>query len=71
MAWRFRRSKPIGQYGRVNFTKRGIGFSVGVPGFRLSLGPDRRIRRTISLPGTGLYAVDIIGDLNKLLGRRR
>ncbi len=34
--------------------RRGVGVSVGVPGFRLSFGADGKKRRTLSIPGTGL-----------------
>lgn len=68
MAWRFRKSRSLGQHGKVNLTKKGVGFSFGIPGLRLSLGPDGRIRRTIGIPGTGLYCIDIIG---RLFNRRR
>lgn len=50
---RYRRS--IGnRFGRVNFTKTGIGYSVGVPGFRYSSHSSGRRTTTVGLPGTGL-----------------
>ena len=53
--WQWRKSKSLlGGLVRLNFTKRGLGVSVGVPGFRLSLGADGKKRRTLSIPGTGL-----------------
>ncbi len=61
-AWTWRKSKSLlGGLVRLNFTKRGIGVSVGVPGFRLSFGADGKKRRTISLPGTGLRKTEEVG----------
>ncbi|HOK71662.1 MAG TPA: DUF4236 domain-containing protein, partial [Bacillota bacterium] len=34
MAVRFKKSKKIGKYGRINLSKSGVGASIGVPGFR-------------------------------------
>ncbi len=43
-------------------TKKGIGVSAGVPGFRLSFGADGKKRRTISLPGTGLRKTEEVRE---------
>lgn len=53
MGIRFRRSIRIGKFLRINFSKSGIGASVGVAGFRVGTGPHGQ-RMTVSLPGTGL-----------------
>ncbi|MDP9418990.1 MAG: DUF4236 domain-containing protein [Actinomycetota bacterium] len=59
MSWQWRRTKSLlGGLVRLNFTKRGLGVSIGVPGFRLSFGADGKRRRTLSLPGTGLRRTD-------------
>ena len=63
ITWRFRKSLRLGGLFRVNFSGGGIGLSVGVPGYRLSLGPDMKIRKTISLSGTGLYKTEVIGSI--------
>ncbi len=53
--WQWRRSKSLlGGLVRLNLSRRGLGVSVGVPGFRLSFGADGKRRRTLSIPGTGL-----------------
>ncbi len=39
---------------RLNFSKRGVGASAGVRGFRVGVGP-RGKRWQITLPGTGVY----------------
>ncbi|HHW01568.1 MAG TPA: DUF4236 domain-containing protein [Thermoanaerobacterales bacterium] len=64
MGWRFRKSIGIGKFFRVNLSKSGIGFSVGVPGYRISLGSDKKIRRTVGIPGTGIYNTEVIGERN-------
>ncbi len=61
MAWQWRKSKTfLGGLVRLNFTKRGVGVCVGVPGFRLSFGADRKVRRTVSVPGTGLRNTEVV-----------
>lgn len=62
MATRFRKSKRIGKRGRINFSRSGIGASVGVRGFRISVSPDGKIRRTLSIPGTGIYDAKVVGS---------
>ena len=61
MSWGFRRSFPLGKLVRLNVTKRGLGMSVGVPGLRVGLGADGKVRRTLSIPGTGLRETEVIG----------
>jgi hypothetical protein len=39
-----------------------MGFSAGVPGYRVSVSPDKKVRRTIGIPGTGIYNTEVIGD---------
>lgn len=57
--WQWRRTKTfLGGLVRVTATKKGLGVSVGVPGFRYSFGADGKRRRTISVPGTGLRKTD-------------
>ena len=53
--WQFRRSKKIFPGVRLNFSKKGIGISAGIPGARVSLSPDKkRLTFSQSIPGTGL-----------------
>jgi hypothetical protein len=56
MGFRFRKSIRLGKILRINLSKSGIGTSVGVPGYRVGIGP-RGKRTTVSLPGTGLSYV--------------
>ncbi len=62
-AWQFRKTKSLlGGLVRLSVTKKGIGVSAGVPGFRLSFGADGKKRRTISLPGTGLRKTEEVRE---------
>lgn len=61
MSWQFRKSKSLGNGIRLNFGKNGIGISGGIKGLRYSKGADGKIRRTISIPHTGLRKTEIIG----------
>ncbi len=54
MAWRFRRSIKLGPV-RLNFSKSGIGTSVGVRGFRVGKDAKGRTYTASSIPGTGIY----------------
>ena len=56
MGLRFRKSINIGPL-RINFSKSGIGFSLGVKGFRVSRSAKGKMSATASLPGTGLSYV--------------
>ena len=54
MGFRFRKSLNIGKILRVNFSKSGIGYSIGVPGARLSRSAKGDVKTTYSIPGTGI-----------------
>lgn len=54
MGWGFRKSINLGGGVRLNLSKRGVGVSAGTKGFRVSAGPNG-VRRTVSIPGTGIY----------------
>ena len=56
MGFRLRKSKNFGPF-RINFSKSGIGYSVGGKGFRVTKTADGRMRETASLPGTGISYV--------------
>jgi len=62
MGLRFRKSINIGPL-RINLSKSGIGFSLGVKGFRVSRSAKGKKTATVSLPGTGLsYVQDLDGN---------
>jgi hypothetical protein len=54
MAWSFRRSLKFGP-SKINLSKSGVGFSFGVPGFRVGQDAKGRSYRQVSIPGTGVY----------------
>lgn len=58
MGFRFRKSIKLMPGVRINFSKTGIGASVGFKGFRLTKRADGRVQRTVSIPGTGISHVD-------------
>lgn len=56
MGLRFRKSFNFGPL-RLNLSKSGMGFSVGVPGMRFTKLANGRKRKTFSIPGTGISYV--------------
>jgi hypothetical protein len=63
----FRRSKKVGPF-RFTVSQRGLSSSIGGGPFRVGLGADRKIRRTIRIPRTGIYDTKVIGGTRR---RRR
>ena len=57
MGFRFRKSVNIGPV-RLNASKSGFGWSIGVPGARYTKMANGRDRVTASLPGTGISWVE-------------
>ncbi|MCI6640904.1 MAG: DUF4236 domain-containing protein [Pygmaiobacter massiliensis] len=57
MAFRFRKSIKQGPF-RLNFSKSGVGWSAGTPGFRYTQKAGGGTRTTVSLPGTGISYVE-------------
>lgn len=56
MGFRFRKSKKIGPF-RINFSKKGVGWSVGSKWFRYTKKAGGGSRTTTSIPGTGISFV--------------
>jgi hypothetical protein len=56
----FRKSKKVGPF-RVTLSPRGVSTSAGVPGFRVSANSRGEVRRTASIPGTGIYDTKKVG----------
>ncbi len=52
----FRRSRKIGPF-RITASPRGLSLSGGVPGARVSVNSRGEVRRTLRIPGTGIYDV--------------
>ena len=57
MGFRFRKSVSFGPL-RLNASKSGLGWSVGVPGARYTQMANGRKRVTASIPGTGISWVE-------------
>ncbi len=56
MGFHFRKSIKLPGGFRVNLSKKGIGVSAGVKGFRVTKTADGKTYTTTSIPGTGLYS---------------
>ena len=56
MGFRFRKSVNLGPF-RLNFSKSGVGASVGAKGFRVTKKAGGGTRTTASIPGTGISYV--------------
>jgi hypothetical protein len=54
MSWNIRRSTKLGPF-RLNLSKSGIGWSVGVRGARIGRDAKGRTYTNVSIPGTGIY----------------
>lgn len=62
MGLRFRKSIKLGKGARINFSKSGVGASIGTKGLRYTLKAGGGSRTTASIPGTGIsYTKDSRG----------
>jgi Protein of unknown function (DUF4236) len=57
MGWTFRKSLRLGPL-RINLSRSGVGYSVGLPGVRLGKDARGRKYQSLNLPGTGIYRRD-------------
>lgn len=64
MGFRYRKSINVGGGFRINLSKHGVGYSWGVPGYRVTKTANGRTRKTYSIPGTGL------GYVNETSGKK-
>ena len=53
MGFRFRKSKNFGPL-RINVSKSGISWSLGIPGIRYTKKANGTSQTTLSIPGTGI-----------------
>lgn len=58
MGFRLRKSINLGGGFRINISKSGVGYSWGVPGYRITKTAKGSTRTTYSIPGTGLSYVE-------------
>ncbi|MBV8951667.1 MAG: DUF4236 domain-containing protein, partial [Actinobacteria bacterium] len=68
--FRLRKSIALVPGVRMTFSKTGIGYSVGVKGYRVTKRADGRTQRTVSLPGTGVSYVTTRGSASHAGSRR-
>ncbi len=62
MGWRFRKVFGRGPF-RWTLSKRGVGFSWGIPGLiRYGISPNGQRYISLSIPGTGLYWIKYLKD---------
>lgn len=61
MGFRFRKSIKLPGGFRLNISKSGVGASWGVKGFRVTETADGKVRKTVSIPGTGISHVEELG----------
>ena len=54
MGFRYRKSINLGGGFRINISKSGIGYSWGVKGYRITKTARGTVRRTTSIPGSGI-----------------
>ena len=64
MPIRFRRTLKIAPGVKLNFSKSGVSTTVGPKGFHFTFGK-RGVRRSVSIPGTGVSEVDYIDKKHK------
>ena len=57
----FRKSKKFGPF-RITLSQKGISTSAGAGPLRISKGADGKVRRTVRIPGTGIYDVKVVGQ---------
>jgi len=60
VGWRFRKIWRSGPF-RWTLSKRGVGWSCGVPGFRYGVSPSGQRYISVGIPGTGLYWIKYFG----------
>jgi hypothetical protein len=60
----FRKSKKFGPV-RITASKKGLGVSAGAGPVRVGLGADGKVRRTLRLPGTGIYDTKVVAAADK------
>jgi hypothetical protein len=61
--WRFRKVFGRGPF-RWTLSKRGIGWSWGIPGLRYGISPSGQRYISLSIPGTGLYWIKYFKQKN-------
>ena len=60
MGWVFRKTIGRGPF-RWTLSKRGVGWSVGIPGLRYGVSPSGQRYISVGIPNTGLYWIKHLG----------
>jgi hypothetical protein len=60
MGWRLRRVLRSGPL-RGNVSRRGLGWSIGIPGLRFGVSAYSQLYISIGLPGSGVYWIKYFG----------
>ncbi len=60
MGWRFRKLFRKGPL-QASISKNGIGYSIGIQGFRVGLTSSRQYYISLGIPGSGLYWIKYFG----------
>ncbi|HEX6160908.1 MAG TPA: DUF4236 domain-containing protein [Thermoanaerobaculia bacterium] len=60
MPWHFRKALTFGR-ARFSLSRRGLGTSFRLPGFRLGVNAEGRWYLSFGIPGTGLYWIHHFG----------
>jgi|SRR5581483_6827892 len=61
MRWRWRKSIGFGPF-RTNLSSGGVGWSIGLPGFRYGISATGRRYISVGIPGTGIYGTQYLGQ---------
>ena len=61
MGFRYRKSINLGGGFRINISKSGVGYSWGTKGYRITKTARGTVRRTASIPGTGISFAEETG----------
>lgn len=70
MGLRIRKSIKLGGGAKINFSKSGIGYSVGTKGLRYTKKAGGGSRTTVSIPGTGISYVEESDGSKRSSGRK-
>lgn len=70
MGFRFRKSAKIGPF-RVTASKSGLSYSVGGKGYRVTKQANGKVRKTYSIPGTGISYSETAGSTKKKQKKQR
>jgi hypothetical protein len=61
MGWRWRKSTNVGGGVRINTSQSGVGYSWGIPGFRIGKSASGNWWISVGIPGTGLSFYRVLG----------